>query len=141
MMKELMKKKRNNKGFSLVELIVVVLIIAIIAVALAPQVMKWVGTSRENVDENNASSIKSATLVGVAEFVSKHNTEPTFNEPLNTIVPFPVGTPTTIEDYISNAIGNERPKTSNGTEFTIDVNASGVVTVSWINAKGVEIKK
>ncbi|MCI5848904.1 MAG: type II secretion system GspH family protein, partial [Lachnoclostridium sp.] len=36
------RTKKNNKGFSLVELIVVVLIMAIIAVALAPQVMKWV---------------------------------------------------------------------------------------------------
>ena len=39
-------KKRNNKGFSLVELIVVILIMAVLAVALAPQVMKWVGNAR-----------------------------------------------------------------------------------------------
>ena len=44
------KTKKNNKGFSLVELIVVVLIMAIIAVALAPQVMKWVGHSRTSTD-------------------------------------------------------------------------------------------
>ena len=44
------KTKKNNKGFSLVELIVVVLIMAIIAVALAPQVMKWVGNSRVSSD-------------------------------------------------------------------------------------------
>ncbi len=37
---------KDNKGFSLVELIVVVLIMAIVAVALAPQVMKWVENSR-----------------------------------------------------------------------------------------------
>ena len=43
-------KKMNNKGFSLVELIVVVLIMAIIAVALAPQVMKWVNNSRVSSD-------------------------------------------------------------------------------------------
>ena len=46
-------KKMNNKGFSLVELIVVVLIMAIIAVALAPQVMKWVDNSRRSTDEDN----------------------------------------------------------------------------------------
>jgi prepilin-type N-terminal cleavage/methylation domain-containing protein len=44
------KLRKNNKGFSLVELIVVVLIMAIIAVALAPQVMKWVNNSREATD-------------------------------------------------------------------------------------------
>ncbi len=45
-------KKMNNKGFSLVELIVVVLIMAIIAVALAPQVMKWVENSRQATDRD-----------------------------------------------------------------------------------------
>ena len=45
-------KKMNNKGFSLVELIVVVLIMAIIAVALAPQVMKWVDNSRLSTDRD-----------------------------------------------------------------------------------------
>lgn len=44
------QKKNNNKGFSLVELIVVVLIMAIIAIALAPAVMKWVDNSRIATD-------------------------------------------------------------------------------------------
>jgi len=50
-------KKMNNKGFSLVELIVVVLIMAIIAVALAPQVMKWVENSRISTDATNYESM------------------------------------------------------------------------------------
>lgn len=51
------KTKKNNKGFSLVELIVVVLIMAIIAVALAPQVMKWVENSRVATDVSNYDSL------------------------------------------------------------------------------------
>ncbi len=43
-------KKTNNKGFSLVELIVVVLIMGILAVALTPQVLKWVNNSRKAND-------------------------------------------------------------------------------------------
>jgi prepilin-type N-terminal cleavage/methylation domain-containing protein len=50
-------KKMNNKGFSLVELIVVVLIMAIIAVALAPQVMKWVENSRKSTDIENYNAL------------------------------------------------------------------------------------
>ncbi|MCR5685903.1 MAG: type II secretion system GspH family protein [Lachnospiraceae bacterium] len=53
-MKEL---KSNNKGFSLVELIVVVLIMAIIAVALAPQVLKWVNNSRISADQNTMQQV------------------------------------------------------------------------------------
>jgi len=60
-------KKMNNKGFSLVELIVVVLIMAIIAVALAPQVMKWVENSRKSTDCNNYDSVVSAVNVALAD--------------------------------------------------------------------------
>jgi prepilin-type N-terminal cleavage/methylation domain-containing protein len=64
-----MKKKlrRNNKGFSLVELIVVVLIMAIIAVALAPQVMKWVGSSRTNTDVQIYDSLVSDIQVALTK--------------------------------------------------------------------------
>ena len=63
-------KKMNNKGFSLVELIVVVLIMAIIAVALAPQVMKWVENSRKSNDiEAYNALISAANVAGTDENV------------------------------------------------------------------------
>ena len=65
------KARKNNKGFSLVELIVVVLIIAIIAVALAPQVVKYVGKARTSVEANNAATLKSAVQAAVAEYQSQ----------------------------------------------------------------------
>jgi len=65
-------KKMNNKGFSLVELIVVVLIMAIIAVALAPQVMKWVENSRKSNDiENYNALVEAANVAGTNEEVLK----------------------------------------------------------------------
>lgn len=66
-----MKRRRNDKGFSLVEMIVVVLIMAIIAVALAPQVMKWVGTARKGADFQSKEDVKSVAQVALAEFESK----------------------------------------------------------------------
>jgi len=63
-------KKMNNKGFSLVELIVVVLIMAIIAVALAPQVMKWVENSRKSNDITNYNAlVEAANIAGTSESV------------------------------------------------------------------------
>ena len=60
-------KKMNNKGFSLVELIVVVLIMAIIAVALAPQVMKWVENSRVSTDCTNYESLVENIQLALAD--------------------------------------------------------------------------
>jgi type IV pilus assembly protein PilA len=60
-------KKMNNKGFSLVELIVVVLIMAIIAVALAPQVMKWVENSRVSTDATNYESMVENLQLALAD--------------------------------------------------------------------------
>ncbi len=58
--------KKNNKGFSLVELIVVILIMAILGVALTPQVMKWVNNSRISSDSAHFDALVSATQITIA---------------------------------------------------------------------------
>ncbi len=60
-------KKLNNKGFSLVELIIVIAIMVILVAVLAPQFTKWVERSRISTDIQNASEIATAAQVAFAE--------------------------------------------------------------------------
>lgn len=60
--------KREHKGFSLVELIVVVLILGILAVAVTPQVMKWVGKSKILTDKANAKELKYGIQVALTDW-------------------------------------------------------------------------
>lgn len=63
----MMKKKKNNKGFSLVELIVVIAIMAVLVGVLAPQFIGYVAKSKVSTDLQNADSLKSAVEIAIAE--------------------------------------------------------------------------
>ena len=53
-----MKKfRKNNKGFTLVELIIVVAIIAVLSAVLVPQYIQYVEKSRIGVDESYISEV------------------------------------------------------------------------------------
>lgn len=53
-------KKKNNKGFSLIELIIAIAILVILTGLLAPQFMKYIEKSREAKDMQTLDSIYSA---------------------------------------------------------------------------------
>lgn len=59
------QKKLGNKGFSLVELIVVIAIMAVLVGVLAPTLIKNIEKSRESKDAQNVEQIKSACEVAL----------------------------------------------------------------------------
>lgn len=60
MMKQNETKKLGNKGFSLIELIIVIAIMGILVALIAPRITGYVATSRTNTDNSNAKTIESA---------------------------------------------------------------------------------
>ncbi len=59
-------KKTSNKGFSMVELIIVIAIMAILAAALAPSLIKYINKSRLSTDVQTGTTIASAINAALA---------------------------------------------------------------------------
>lgn len=60
-------KKKNNKGFSLVELIVVIAIMAVLMAVLAPAMLRYVEKSRVQKDESAVSEVINAVNNALAD--------------------------------------------------------------------------
>lgn len=67
MLKSFNKKKKDNKGFTLVELVIVVAILAILVGILAPQYTKYVEKSRQSADVSNLENIVKGFKVAAAD--------------------------------------------------------------------------
>lgn len=148
-MKKLMKKK-NNKGFSLVELIVVVLILGILAVALAPQVMKWVDTAKTNSDKNNARSIESSVSTAMADAQASGWTLPVDGSGVKQAVSFTLNTTDLgtlktnhlklynavvevlkLDDTDATTLEKSLPKTQADGYFSVTISTTFQVTVTY----------
>ena len=107
-------KKMNNKGFSLVELIVVIAIMAVLVGVLAPQFIKYVESSRRSTDISNAQNIQSAVLADIAEGKITGNA---------TNSGVAVGNPTALGE-VPKIKGNKVASEKDTTNWKVDYNAS-----------------
>lgn len=67
MLKLFNRKKKDNKGFTLVELVIVVAILAILVGLLAPQYTKYVEKSRKAADASNMDEMVNVVKVFAAD--------------------------------------------------------------------------
>ena len=130
-------KKLNNKGFSLVELIIVIAIMAVLIGVLAPQYLRYVERSRVATDQDNIAAIESACQVWGSE------TDTTLTDLFTTGTHIyrlnrgsaPSDTDAQIVAAIANAglPNNTQLQNRQGpaqVTITVDVAANGTITVS-----------
>ena len=130
-------KKTNNKGFSLVELIIVIAIMAILAGAIAPALIRYIDRSRKSNDINACKSIKTAFETALtnedlySELVTGVNY--TINENSTTVTPA-ITKGNGGKDIFSNLSGQKAPKLKykkqGANAYKVEISTSGEVKVS-----------
>lgn len=136
---KLLNKKKNNKGFTLVELVIVIAILAILVGILAPQYTKYIEKSRKSADASNMDEIIKAIEVhyveqGVNSTGADTTVTVTMNSDKKTPVSVNAGTADLdLTEYLKN-IGNITMKGNWGANVvaTLEVSKEGGVKVKSI---------
>ena len=135
------KIKKNNNGFTLVELIVVIAVLAVITVVIAPAYIKYVEKARVGTDENAIGEIAHIAEVEYVELNAKGIVSGDAAIVVSCDKPMSVG-PATVGDAEDTALANAvnevmgnydtKSDTYGDGEVTITVNGNGNATVGSV---------
>ena len=129
------KKNMNNKGFSLVELIIVIAIMAILIVVLAPQYLKYVEKSRNSTDLQSATEFKNAMEIYAAD---PEATETFSNVTITFTSTGVTGNDTAVDAALANAgLAKEKLKCvskQKWDEFSLEMQPQTDGSIKWVHA-------
>ena len=130
------QKKLGNKGFSLVELIVVIAIMAVLVGVLAPTLIKNIEKSRESKDAQNIEQLKSSAEIALNNESAYASVVPSTGSSALVTLTDSSCTFNTQSDFSSEFTGNMdvtktklTSKKSSGKTVTINVNSLGQVSI------------
>ena len=122
--------KEENQGFSLVEIVVVVLILGILAVTVTPQIMNWLNKAKVGKDEAYAGEVATAVEMLALEYIGKDELDS--NEAVytltNTVKKTSGGGSQDLSSEIIASIGADMcrtPEQKDKTKFTITITPNG----------------
>ena len=152
------ERKNDNRGFSLVELIVVVAIMAVLIGVLAPQYLKYVEKTRLQKDNSAISEIANAVKIAMADEeingsivydgdAANNKITIAGSAGNNKKITFSESSP--LEKELANTIGatyetssNAYKKSGSAIVLTISTDKNGVITVKategWIEKVGAD---
>lgn len=142
-MKRFKKAKKNNKGFSLVELIVVIAIMAVLVGVLAPTLIGNIEKSRESKDLQNLDSIRQAVVTAMSDENVYSSTVPTTGSVTvasganGANLAFNTGTYGSLSTEFGTIITSDTKMTSkSGTSGTLEIHvlSTGAVEVGVYNS-------
>lgn len=137
---KLLNKKKNNKGFTLVELVIVIAILAILVGLLAPQYTKYVEKTRRTADVDNMDEMVKAVQVYAvdnATNTSSTATAQTGKITLGSTVTVEGDLATTINaalaEYVPNytKLSKKSSKWSEAPYATLSIDADGKITADY----------
>ena len=129
---------RKNKGFSLVELIIVIAIMAILVGVMAPQLIKYIEKSKVSSDTQLCGSIQTAFVTALADPLVNDAT--TYKTEVNTLSS-PVDVSTALNQSAVGSAMKENLGVTNATELSSSLKSFGAssiaVQIKWENSVSV----